>query len=251
MSHVHRRISLAEGTRNASRAQQLGPYDGTPADGAIRARQAEGRTHPDTRRRDICATRGPSSCTASPTQLTSGNNGNVWGIFDQDTANPQLQHTEAFNYDGVNRLLTAAATGNSTYNLTFSYDIYGNMTCVQNGSTNGPCPVYSFDGNNHLTSGGVSYDAAGNVIADSTTTPTHTFQWDAEGRLISVDNGSTYMMTYNALGQRAELAPASGNKNEYLYGASGDELGWFYPSGVCVETVSGTFSLREGRCRLG
>jgi hypothetical protein len=58
MSHVHRRISLAEGTRSASRAQQLGPYDGTPADGAIRARQAEGRTHPDTRRRDICATRG-------------------------------------------------------------------------------------------------------------------------------------------------------------------------------------------------
>jgi RHS repeat-associated protein len=51
--------------------------------------------------------------------------------------------------------------------------------------------------------------------------------------LISVDNGATYTMAYNALGQRAEMVQSSG-KNEYLYGAGGDELGWFYPSGVWV-----------------
>ena len=28
---------------------------------------------------------------------------------------------------------------------------------------------------------------------------------DAKGRLVSVDNGSTYTMTYNAMGQRAEM----------------------------------------------
>src|SRR5438309_1129459 len=39
----------------------------------------------------------------------------------------------------------------------------------------------------------------------------HTYAWDAEGRLKSVDNGATASFTYNALGQRAVKALTSEN----------------------------------------
>ena len=53
-----------------------------------------------------------------PTSGTA-NNGNVMGYWYQDSANSSLCHTATYGYPGVNRLGTAAATGNSTYNLTF------------------------------------------------------------------------------------------------------------------------------------
>jgi hypothetical protein len=37
---------------------------------------------------------------------------------------------------------------------------------------------------------GFAYDAAGNMTQDPTATPAHVYQWDAEGRLVSVDAGS-------------------------------------------------------------
>ena len=81
----------------------------------------------------------PTTCTSTPTQATSGNNGNVMGLWYLDNVNASFNHTQAYAYDYLNRLSTAAATGNSTYNLTFGYDRYGNMTCVTNEYTNGNC----------------------------------------------------------------------------------------------------------------
>src|SRR6266403_6276195 len=69
---------------------------------------------------------------------------------------PPLRHNHA-RYDAMNRLATSAATGSTTYNLAFSYDRYGNMTCVTNGQTNGPCPNYSFNtSTNQISNGGYS-----------------------------------------------------------------------------------------------
>jgi len=115
--------------------------------------------------------------------------------------NSSFSHSASYAYDSVNRLATAAATGNSTYNLTFSYDRYGNMTYTINGNTNGLCPQYSFNSaTNQINTSGYTYDAAGNLINDGT----HSYQWDAEGRLSSIDNGSTEAYTYNALDEQAE-----------------------------------------------
>jgi hypothetical protein len=48
------------------------------------------------------------------------------------------------------------------------------------GSTNGPCPNWSFSsGSNQISTSGYTYDAAGNLTSDGT----DTYQWDAEGRL--------------------------------------------------------------------
>ena len=75
----------------------------------------------------------PTGCTSAPTQATTGNNGNVMGLFYQDNLNSPFTHTQAYGYDNLNRLTMAVATGNSTYHLTFGYDRYGNMTCVLDG----------------------------------------------------------------------------------------------------------------------
>jgi YD repeat-containing protein len=130
-----------------------------------------------------------------------------------------------YTRDNLNRLATSVATGSATQNLTFSYDRYGNMTCLTNGQTNGLCPSYSFNGStNQISNSGFTYDAGGNVTHNGTGVGTHTFQWDAENRLKSVDSGSTATYTYNALGQRVEKN-VGGTYTEYAFDASGEPTG--------------------------
>ena len=45
------------------------------------------------------------------------------------------------------------------------------------------------------------YDAAGNMIKDAS----HQYAYDAEGNLLSVDNGATASYVYNALNQRLQI----------------------------------------------
>ena len=69
------------------------------------------------------------------------------------------------------------------------------------------------------------YDAAGNLTQDGTGVGTHTFQWDGEGRLVSVDgdssspcaSGATLCFTYNALGERVEKHVGSPASDLYYY----------------------------------
>jgi RHS repeat-associated protein len=149
-----------------------------------------------------------------------GNNGSVLG-FVSGHVNTSLNHTETFSYDSLNRLTGAVATalpgGNVSYNLNFSYDPYGNMTCVQNGSTQGPCPQYSFNSNNQVA--GYSYDHAGDLIGDGT----YTYGYDGEGRVTSVTgDGTANTYTYDALGQRATWGVY-----QYLHDPSGQLLAHF------------------------
>lgn len=166
----------------------------------------------------------PTSC-AIPSQASSGNNGSAMGRYFQDTTNPSLTNTASYSYDHINRLASSVATGSSPHNLSFSYDRYGNMTCVTNQNTNGPCPNYTFNpSSNQITNTGFTYDAAGNLTADGTGTGSHTYQWDAENRLKSIDNGTTAVYTYNAFGERVEKHVGSAY-TEYAYHRSGEELG--------------------------
>jgi RHS repeat-associated protein len=181
----------------------------------------------------------PEACSL-PSQGT-GNNGNVRGLFYQDAAHPGLQHSEAFSYDGVNRLTGAVATGSQTYNLTYSYDTYGNMSCVLNQQTQGPCAqvTYTSENKNQLATiagGAVSYDAAGNLTQDASQVPPCSYTWDAESRLKTVSGCQSDARVYNALGQVAELAAPNGNLIESLYGTGGEELGRFYSFGTWLYT---------------
>ncbi len=69
-----------------------------------------------------------------------------------------------------------------------------------------------------------NYDDAGNLTQNGTAPGQHTFQWDAENRLSSVDNGTTATYTYNAFGQRVEKN-VGGTYTEYAYDASAEPVG--------------------------
>ena len=127
------------------------------------------------------------------------------------------------NYDALNRLTNSTATavspGTASYNFSYSYDRYGNPTCASSPGTG--CPALGYNaGTNRVSSSGWSYDAAGNLLADGTGTGTHTYQWDGEGRLSSVDNGSTNNFTYDALGQQV-VFKISGNAYDNIFDATG------------------------------
>ena len=72
------------------------------------------------------------------------------------------------------------------------------------------------------------YDGAGNLTQ---TDAGHSYQWDAEGRLKSVDNGSNggAVLVYNALGQRVDQS-GSGVHYHNLFHANGEELGDWWPA---------------------
>ncbi|MGH9325318.1 MAG: hypothetical protein ACRD2B_01310, partial [Terriglobia bacterium] len=166
----------------------------------------------------------PTSC-AVP-QQGSHDNGDAIGYLFEDSINPTyFSRIESYTYDALDRLTQAVSTGDGSgaaYNLTFGYDSYGNMTCQTNGQTKGYCPNYSFNQNtNRINSSGFSYDADGNMTADGS----HTYQYDAEGHLISIDNNSTASYTYNALGQQAEVKFSY--QLEYPYDPQGRLMGTY------------------------
>jgi RHS repeat-associated protein len=153
----------------------------------------------------------------------------------QDNAGSN-SHTATNTYDNVNRLTSAVAapfgTGTWSYNLNFSYTQdgsngqFGNMTCVPNSQTVGPCTQLSFNGNNQINSTGYTYGLQGNLTADGV----HTYAYDAEGNLNSVDSGSTLTEAYNALGWRVEASNASGVV-DYLHDAAGEMIGGSFTGG--------------------
>ncbi len=119
----------------------------------------------------------PTSCAVAA--QGTGNNGLLWSYLYQDTGNASLSHTGSFGYDYTKRLANSVAmpsgSGTASHNLTFAYDRYGNMACVTNGQTNGPCPNWRFDtSTNCISTSGFGYDAAGNLTQDGTGTGTHT-----------------------------------------------------------------------------
>jgi RHS repeat-associated protein len=185
----------------------------------------------------------PSACSEQSSNWPTGsnNNGNVGGYYHLDNANNgALSHTATYQYDSVNRLSSAVATGNVGYNQTYTIDAYGNMTCAAT-PAEPQCLATTYLTNhsnqiNYITSNGVNlyyqYDSAGNLINDGT----HSYQWDAEARLVSVDGTAgqpcpspmtwTACNTYNALGQRVRDVTLTTTTDE-AYGAGGNLL-WRY-----------------------
>src|SRR5207245_8126254 len=125
---------------------------------------------------------------------------------------------------------TPVSPGTVNYNLTYAYDRYGNMTCTHGSPGSMNCPALTFNTSNRITNVGYNYDAAGNLMADGT----HTYQWDAEGRMVSVDGVAgqacqstwTACYVYNAQGQRVRKT-VRGVNTEILYNAEGEVIAYF------------------------
>jgi RHS repeat-associated protein len=124
----------------------------------------------------------------------------------------------------------------------YDYDRFGNRW-----HQNGPhAPQFGFDANNRIVAGsGVAYDAAGNTINDGS----HTYAYDAEGRVSQVDGGNTASYVYDAEGRRVRKT-TGGSSVDFLYDLAGHEIteinssgGWnrgeVYAGGRHLATYSG------------
>jgi RHS repeat-associated protein len=111
-------------------------------------------------------------------------------------------------------------------NYTYAYDRYGNrvsQTPLQGGYTFDPTINAS---NNHITTSGYTYDAAGNMTSDTV----HSYTYDAEGNITKVDGGTTAQYVYDVFNHRVHVQTASAT-NEYIYDYAGRRVStWLSPS---------------------
>jgi len=150
---------------------------------------------------------------------TSGNNGNVFQVFD----NLDSTRNVAFAYDSLNRI-TQANTVNTTsgncWGETYTIDAWGNLTNIAAApGMGGTCSTESLSAapanvGNQLN--GYTYDAAGNLLLNSTT------NYNAENQLYNP--AATYTYWYDADGVRARKAASATVGTMYWPGAGGEFL---------------------------
>jgi hypothetical protein len=84
------------------------------------------------------------------------------------TSNHEVCASRPYQYDSLNRLGSAAASGSVAYSQSFSYDNYGNMSCSASpAESNCLQTTYNTTLNNNQISN-YTYDAAGNLLNDGT-----------------------------------------------------------------------------------
>ncbi|HSS18686.1 MAG TPA: hypothetical protein VLL54_01180, partial [Pyrinomonadaceae bacterium] len=148
-----------------------------------------------------------------------------------------------FNYDSLNRLTAISeklnGTGSDTFKQSYSYDRWGNRT-IDLGTTNGqpntttnvPHPEFTVTtANNRLgvpsgQSGTMTYDAAGNLTADTYSAAAVSRAYDAENRMTSETQANSYdagTYTYDGDGRRVRRRVGSGETWQ-SYGLSGELL---------------------------
>jgi RHS repeat-associated protein len=139
-------------------------------------------------------------------------NGDVTSLADGPTGN------WTFTYDDFNRLQSTVVPNYPSSPYAYVYDRYGNRwkQTANSTCTAGTAFCISFDANNRVTGGILTYDAAGNVIADNM----HHYTYDAENRLTQVDAGTTASYVYDASGRRMQKTTAGTTVN-YIYDLNG------------------------------
>lgn len=137
--------------------------------------------------------------------------------------------SEVYGYDALNRLTsfkqgeisTGVEMPNPLKQVQYAMDALGNRTTV---TTNGVETHYTANNMNAYTAitGGenmnLQYDDNGNMTSDGT----HTYQYNYNNRLVSVDNGTTATYKYDALNRRIQkVVISTGSTTNYYY--SGDQ----------------------------
>ncbi len=162
---------------------------------------------------------------------STANNGNIltWNGTGSQT------FARTFTYDNLNRLSTMSDSVSTQpcRGITWTYDPWGNRT--DQTVTVGSCFTFhqSMDVQNRLI--GFSYDAAGNLLNDGT----HSYSYDAENRMLSVDGGGTATFVNDAEGRRVQKT-SGGQSRDYIFDVGGN---------VVAETVGGLW--RTGYVYLG
>jgi RHS repeat-associated protein len=176
------------------------------------------------------------NCSTNKYRFTTGYAPNSDVVSSTDTVNGNWTYT----YDDLNRLSTGVA--NNGEGCSWDYDRYGNR--LHQNAQSGSCTTsqYSFSGNNNRIDGD-GYDAAGNLLNDGF----HTYKYDAENRIVSVDGGATTYI-YDAEGRRYSKT-TGGVPEETIYDRMGNPRirGNFAPGEIFVAGMHlGTYIINSG-----
>lgn len=149
-----------------------------------------------------------------------------------------LNVCNSFGYDEFNRLTARTVNQGTAQNFTYTFDRYGNRW-AQNAPQGGPTLNISFNkANNIINVAGFYNDLVGNVTGDTF----HSYFYDADGNLTSVDNGQTAKYYYDSLNQRVQIAPARGTY-EFVWDIFGRRVSnWSAASHSFVESNAYTDS---------
>ncbi len=117
-------------------------------------------------------------------------------------------------------------------NFTYTYDRYGNRW-AQNAPQGGPSLNVSMNSsNNIINTNGFANDIPGNIAGDGV----HTYSYDADGNLISVDSAATASYYYDSLNERVREAPTRGTY-EFVWDTQGRRVSnWSASSHGFVES---------------
>ena len=140
----------------------------------------------------------------------------VKGVRVTNASDSVLNQTLTYGYDDFNRLASLTVNSGTVQNCGYSYDRYGNRVGQTATNGGGTFSVAVNSTNNQFNTSGYVYDAAGNMTNDGA----HSYTFDAEGNILSVDSGSTGQYVYDAMNRRVRTQSASGT-NEYLFDYAG------------------------------
>jgi RHS repeat-associated protein len=151
----------------------------------------------------------------------SHNNGNVTGVTnDRDTTRSQ-----AFTYDSLNRISTAATTSTDSTSPTncwgeqYAYDPWGSLLSISfpsasyTGCQQESGFAYTMTAQNRIS--GDTYDSAGNLLVLQ---PGSSYSYNAENQLSQASNPSPTSYIYDGDGNRIEKQVASSTTKIYWYG---------------------------------
>jgi len=176
--------------------------------------------------------------------------GNIVGYTDlQQGPSGVTADVWKFGYDTLNRLISGTPTAGTFagQNRCWQYDPFGNRTVNYNAACTTGMPTQAYAGN-QSTAGTLSYDAAGNVLADSTAG--NTYKYDADGNLCAVSTtpypGITVMTgyVYDADGTRVAKGTitsmscdpttngfVAANETDYVLGLGDEQVSEIGPDG--------------------
>ncbi|HNW89197.1 MAG TPA: RHS repeat-associated core domain-containing protein [Bacteroidales bacterium] len=149
---------------------------------------------------------------------TIDNEGNI--LTAQKSHHPA--NSEKYTYDPDNRFinykegtLSGGSIPSPLTQTTFNYDGAQNRTTVVKDGITTSYTANSVNAYTSIASGTLvnpTYDANGNTLNDGN----HTYNYDFENRLLTVDGGATATYTYDALGRRIQKLTPGGTINYYF-----------------------------------
>lgn len=139
--------------------------------------------------------------------------------------------SEAYTYDAINQLIgfkkgvmtTGVEIPNPMRQIQYVLDAVGNHSTV---TEDGQTTTYTANSRNAYSavSGNSSYTPQYDLNGNLTQDDHHTYTYDFDNHLISVDNGNTATYTYDALGRRIQKMVVEPVETTIHYYYSGDQI---------------------------